>query len=133
MPGARANTYGAVIGLVISVLVAFRSTVLWTQSHWQEKGMTSASLLLPPLLSSLLPASSQGPAVIVVTLPMLETAEELTRVLPWYLLVSLGCYCLFRLGCDLLAFNNCPEEVKKLEADIVAAREDLKKRGLKLD
>jgi hypothetical protein len=34
---------------------------------------------------------------------------------PLYLLVVLGCYCLARLGCDLLAFRDDPKEIAKLE------------------
>lgn len=35
-------------------------------------------------------------------------------VLPWHALISLGCYCLFRLGSDLLRFNDCPQEIVKM-------------------
>ena len=38
-----------------------------------------------------------------------------TSVLPWLLLMWFGCYCLFRLGVDLLSFNDYPNEVYKLE------------------
>jgi hypothetical protein len=34
---------------------------------------------------------------------------------PLYLLVLLGCYCLARLGSDLLAFRDDPTEISKLE------------------
>jgi hypothetical protein len=34
---------------------------------------------------------------------------------PWYALICLGCYCLFRLGCGVLFFNDCPSEIPKLE------------------
>jgi len=55
----------------------------------------------------------------------------LVDVMPWYLLISLGCACLAKLGLDLLTFSDFPVEVKKLEADIAAARLDLQKRGYK--
>lgn len=37
------------------------------------------------------------------------------QVLPWFLLISLGCYCLFKLGTGVLFFNNCHPEIKVLE------------------
>lgn len=37
-------------------------------------------------------------------------------ILPWYGLIVLGCYCLYRLGVDLLKFRDCSvEETLKLE------------------
>lgn len=38
-----------------------------------------------------------------------------TSVLPWLLLMWFGCYCLFKLGIDLLSFNDYPKEIHKLE------------------
>ena len=35
-------------------------------------------------------------------------------VLPWLILMWLGCYCLARLGIDLLSFNDYPLEIQKL-------------------
>jgi hypothetical protein len=32
---------------------------------------------------------------------------------------------------DLIYFRNCPNEIPKLNEDIIKAREDLKKRGFK--
>lgn len=58
--------------------------------------------------------------------------DYLSRIiyaLPWLWLVSLGCYCLGKLGIDLLTFNDYPHEIKALEADIDAARADLASRG----
>jgi hypothetical protein len=45
-----------------------------------------------------------------------ERNRWLRRVWPWYLLMSLGSYCLFKLGFDLLTFQDCPHEIKLLEA-----------------
>lgn len=36
-------------------------------------------------------------------------------VIPWYSLICLGCYCLYALGSGILFFNDCPNEIKKLE------------------
>lgn len=38
-----------------------------------------------------------------------------TNVSPWYFLIVFGCYCLAKLGFDLLTFNDYPHEIKKLE------------------
>lgn len=35
-------------------------------------------------------------------------------VLPWYSLICFGCYCLSRLGSDILNFNDCPKEIEKM-------------------
>lgn len=55
--------------------------------------------------------------------------SRIINTLPWFWLMSLGCYCLGKLGMDLLTFNDFPHEIKALEADIAAAREDLASRG----
>ena len=41
--------------------------------------------------------------------------------------VYLGCYCLMKLGTDLINFREYPEEADKLNAEILEAKEDLKK------
>lgn len=68
---------------------------------------------------------------------------------PFYVLVALGSYLLFRLGLDVFTFNNYPEERAKLEQvsmplsllacpsplpchqDIAEAKKDLARRGFK--
>ena len=52
-------------------------------------------------------------------------------VMPWYSLICFGCYCLTKLGFDLLTFNDYPDEIRRLEQDIRAAETDLKQRGFK--
>ena len=39
----------------------------------------------------------------------------LLLISPFYLLIALGCYCLGKLGVDLLAFHDCSAETPKLE------------------
>ena len=39
----------------------------------------------------------------------------LVDVSPWYLLMVMGCFCLGKLGFDLISFNDYPQEIKKLE------------------
>ena len=130
--GKRATTYGVSLGLLISLWVIARSTVHWLQMHLAELGVSSFEYPATFPLSTLLALTSSRKTVLI-TLHVLDQAHSLLEVAPWYLLVSLGCYCLYRLGTDLLAFNSCPHEIKALENDISAARKDLAKRGMKLD
>lgn len=44
-----------------------------------------------------------------------ERVNWFTNVSPWYVLIIFGCYCLAKLGLDLLSFNEYPHEIKKLE------------------
>lgn len=44
-----------------------------------------------------------------------ERVNWFADVSPWYLLIVFGCYCLAKLGYDLLTFNDYPKEIKKLE------------------
>lgn len=44
-----------------------------------------------------------------------EIVNWYTDVSPWYSLILFGCYCLAKLGFDLLTFNDYPLEIKKLE------------------
>lgn len=60
-----------------------------------------------------------------------ERVNWFTDISIWYLLIIFGCYCLAKLGYDLLTFNDYPKEIKKLEQDIINAHTDLKKRGYK--
>lgn len=56
-------------------------------------------------------------------------AKWFIDIAPWYSLILFGCYCLTKLGIDLLTFNDYPEEIFNLEKDIKIAEIDLKKRG----
>eukprot|EP01041_Mallomonas_annulata_P004325 gene4325-8610_t len=40
-----------------------------------------------------------------------------------------GCYCLGKLGLDILRFNNYPKAILKLEKEIIVAKSDLAKKG----
>ena len=50
---------------------------------------------------------------------------------PWLLLMWLGCFCLGKLGLDIVCFNDMPQEIQKLEKEIVEAKADLKKKGFR--
>ena len=60
-----------------------------------------------------------------------SSAEQkwIIDIFPWYSLIVFGCYCLSKLGYDLVSFNDYPEEISKLENDIKIADADLKSRG----
>lgn len=58
-----------------------------------------------------------------------SSEKWLVDVCPWYTLILFGCYCLMKLGYDLLTFNDYPAEIALLERDIKAAEADLKRRG----
>lgn len=53
--------------------------------------------------------------------------------MPFYLLVALGSYCLCALGSGVMFFNDCPNEILKLEQDIREAKADLRKKGFKME
>lgn len=57
--------------------------------------------------------------------------EDIVKIAPWYALICFGSYSLFSIGLELVRFNDYPEEVKVLEADIKKARRDLEIRGFK--
>lgn len=52
--------------------------------------------------------------------------------MPVYLLVAFGCYSLATVGYRVATFNDCEDAAKELQAQIKEAKEDLKKKGLKM-
>ena len=44
----------------------------------------------------------------------LDYLQWILSVLPWYSLICFGCYCLTKLGLDVLNFNDCPHEIQKM-------------------
>ncbi len=52
--------------------------------------------------------------------------------MPVYLLVAIGCYSLATVGYRVATFNDCEDAAKELQAQIKEAKEDLKKKGLKM-
>jgi hypothetical protein len=55
------------------------------------------------------------------------------RLLPFWFLISLGCYALFCIGKDLLLLNDCTEASDELNKQIKAARVGLEARGYKFE
>jgi len=45
-----------------------------------------------------------------------ELLQQYLVLFPWYILICFGCYCLGKLGLDLLLFKDFPNETKKIEA-----------------
>ncbi|CAM9436861.1 unnamed protein product [Chrysoparadoxa australica] len=52
------------------------------------------------------------------------------RVLPFYYLVSYGCYALASVGLGLLCFNDCNSALEELQSDIKAANKKLQAQGI---
>ncbi|XP_076864246.1 dolichol-phosphate mannosyltransferase subunit 3 [Brachyhypopomus gauderio] len=58
--------------------------------------------------------------------------REVVWPMPVYLLVVFGCYSLATVGYRVATFNDCEEAARELQAQIQEAKEDLKKKGLKM-
>ena len=56
--------------------------------------------------------------------------QEIWPVLPFYALVSLGCYAFITIGMDLLIIKDCPDAYNELVKDIQSCKEELKKHNL---
>ncbi|KAK6840474.1 Dolichyl-phosphate-mannosyl transferase [Apiospora arundinis] len=83
-------------------------------------------------ISLALLASSIYLALFLELLPLPELVQsEVVPVLPFWALVSFGAYLLFRLGWNVMTFNDVPEAHKELMAEIDLAKADL--RGLGVD
>ncbi|KAI8360746.1 dolichol-phosphate mannosyltransferase subunit 3 [Choanephora cucurbitarum] len=66
-------------------------------------------------------------------LPLPETIQEkIVPVLPWWGLMTFGCYCLGTIGFALFTFRDCPEAYHELMTEITQAKADLTAKGMKL-
>ncbi|KAJ0055062.1 hypothetical protein NL108_008981 [Boleophthalmus pectinirostris] len=61
-----------------------------------------------------------------------DTYREVAWPMPLYLLVSFGCYSLATVGYRVATFNDCDEAARELQEQIKEAKEDLRKKGLKM-
>ncbi|XP_006824180.1 dolichol-phosphate mannosyltransferase subunit 3-like [Saccoglossus kowalevskii] len=52
--------------------------------------------------------------------------------LPIYLVIAFGCYALAVVGYRTATFNDCVEAAEELKEEIMQAKADLKKKGLKM-
>ncbi|XP_029918918.1 dolichol-phosphate mannosyltransferase subunit 3 [Myripristis murdjan] len=78
-----------------------------------------------------------GAAWALVTFDLLDlslpqTYKEVAWPMPLYLLVTFGCYSLATVGYRVATFNDCEEAAKELQEQIKEAKEDLRKKGLKI-
>lgn len=78
-----------------------------------------------------------GAAWAVVTFDPLDLRlpqayREVAWPMPVYLLVVFGCYALATLGYRVATFNDCEEAARELQGQIKEAKEDLRKKGLKM-
>lgn len=71
----------------------------------------------------------------VFPLPLLDAriAEQILPVLPWWLLVTFGSYCLWSIGMGLVTLRECPEAYNELLVDITEAKNDLRTLGVTVD
>ncbi|TNN42664.1 Dolichol-phosphate mannosyltransferase subunit 3 [Liparis tanakae] len=89
------------------------------------------------LLEWLLGASLLGAAWAVVCFDLLDLRlpqayRDVAWPMPVYLLVSFGCFSLATVGYRVATFNDCDEAARELTEQIKEAKEDLRKRGLKM-
>ncbi|KAJ8000346.1 hypothetical protein DPEC_G00203870 [Dallia pectoralis] len=112
-----------------------------------EEGYLSSGLLALKI-SAVLPAMTKllewvfgvlvvGAAWALVTFDLLdlrlpEAFRQVAWPMPVYLLVVFGCYSLATVGYRVATFNDCEEASKELQAQIQEAKEDLRRKGLKL-
>ncbi|KAK2830510.1 hypothetical protein Q5P01_018441 [Channa striata] len=61
-----------------------------------------------------------------------QTYRDVAWPMPLYLLVSFGCFSLATVGYRVATFNDCEEAAKELQEQIKEAKEDLKRKGLKM-
>ncbi|XP_010897393.1 dolichol-phosphate mannosyltransferase subunit 3 [Esox lucius] len=78
-----------------------------------------------------------GAAWALVTFDLLdlrlpEAYRQVAWPMPVYLLVVFGCYSLATVGYRVATFNDCEEASIELQAQIQEAKEDLRRKGLKL-
>ncbi|KAM4724671.1 dolichol-phosphate mannosyltransferase subunit 3 [Anableps anableps] len=89
------------------------------------------------LLQWLFGVSLLGATWALVAFDLLElslplTYREVALPMPLYLLVSFGCYSLATVGYRVATFNDCDEAARELQEQIKEAKEDLRKKGLKI-
>ncbi|KAE8374304.1 dolichol-phosphate mannosyltransferase subunit 3 [Aspergillus bertholletiae] len=85
-------------------------------------------------LSVLLLVSSLYLVLYLDLVPLNETVQkEIVPVLPFYALISFGCYLLGRLGVAILTFNDVPEAHEELQKEIEQAKTELRKQNVDVD
>ncbi|KAJ1337943.1 Dolichol-phosphate mannosyltransferase subunit 3 (DPM3) [Microdochium nivale] len=73
-------------------------------------------------------------ALFLQLVPLPELVQtEIVPVLPFWALVSFGAYLLFRLGFNVMTFNDVPEAYAELMSEIDLAKTDLRRLGVEVD
>ncbi|XP_037651530.1 dolichol-phosphate mannosyltransferase subunit 3 [Sebastes umbrosus] len=68
----------------------------------------------------------------LLDLKLPHSYREVAWPMPLYLLVSFGCYSLATVGYRVATFNDCDQASRELQEQIREAKEDLRKKGLKM-
>lgn len=94
-------------------------------------------LTMTKLLEWVFGVSVIGAAWALVTFDLLNLRlpvayKEVAWPMPVYLLVVFGCYSLATVGYRVATFNDCEEASKELQDQIKEAKEDLRRKGLKM-
>ncbi|KAL2000831.1 hypothetical protein VTN02DRAFT_2570 [Thermoascus thermophilus] len=85
-------------------------------------------------ISVLLLVSSLYLALYLGLVPLNETVQrEIIPVLPFYALISFGCYLMARLGWAILTFNDVPEAHEELQKEIELAKVELRRGKVDVD
>ncbi|KAF2724565.1 dolichyl-phosphate mannosyltransferase polypeptide 3 [Polychaeton citri CBS 116435] len=58
---------------------------------------------------------------------------EIIPVLPFWIIISLGAFLLFKLGYGVLTFNDVPEAHAELMQQIDVAKKELRTKGVQVD
>ncbi|KAI1341234.1 dolichol-phosphate mannosyltransferase subunit 3 [Xylariaceae sp. FL0016] len=73
-------------------------------------------------------------ALYLQLIPLPELVQtEIVPILPFWALVSFGAFLLFRLGWNVMTFNDVPGAHKELMSEIDLAKADLRKLGVDVD
>ncbi|XP_008336102.1 dolichol-phosphate mannosyltransferase subunit 3-like [Cynoglossus semilaevis] len=68
----------------------------------------------------------------LLDLSLPDTYRDVAWPMPLYLLVSFGCYSLATVGYRVATFNDCEDAALELQQQIKEAKDDLKRKGLKM-
>ncbi|KAF8799913.1 dolichol-phosphate mannosyltransferase subunit 3 [Phlegmacium glaucopus] len=71
----------------------------------------------------------------MLSVPLLDAkiAGQILPVIPWWLLVTFGSYCLWSIGMGLVTLRECPEAYNELLGEITEAKDDLRTKGVTVD
>ncbi|KAE8349804.1 dolichol-phosphate mannosyltransferase subunit 3 [Aspergillus coremiiformis] len=85
-------------------------------------------------LSVLLLISSLYLVLYLGLVPLNEIVQkEIIPILPFYALISFGCYLLGRLGVAILTFNDVPAAHEELQKEIEQAKIELRRQNIDVD